>query len=48
VTLVVHDPIQPPALEAPTTNDAKLLAERVHGIVAATVESHQFESARAS
>jgi 1-acyl-sn-glycerol-3-phosphate acyltransferase len=48
VTLVVHDPIQPPALEAPTTNDAKFLAERVHGIVAATVESHQFESARAS
>ncbi len=48
VTLVVHDPIQPAALEAPTTNDAKLLAERVHGIVAATVESHQFESARAS
>lgn len=48
VTLVVHDPIQPPALEAPTTNDAKLLAKRVHGIVAATVESHQFESARAS
>ena len=35
---VVHDPIQPPALEAPTARDAKALADRVHAIVAATVE----------
>ena len=37
VGLIVHDPIQPPALEAPTTQDAKILAERVHDIVAAAV-----------
>ncbi len=38
VRLVVHDPIQPPALEAPTIQDAKALAERVHDIVAAAVD----------
>jgi len=48
VTLVIHDPIQPPSLSAPTTGDAKALADRVHEIVAATVESGGFNSARAS
>jgi hypothetical protein len=38
VTLVVHEPIQPPALEAPTARDAKALAQRVRSVVAATVE----------
>jgi 1-acyl-sn-glycerol-3-phosphate acyltransferase len=38
VTLIVHDPIQPPAIEAPTTQDAKALTDHVHDIVAATVE----------
>jgi 1-acyl-sn-glycerol-3-phosphate acyltransferase len=38
VTLIVHDPIQPDAIEQPTVHDAKALAERVHGIVAAPVE----------
>ena len=38
VTLIVHDPIQPPAIADPTVHDAKELAERVHAIVAAAVE----------
>ena len=38
VTLVIHDPIQPPAIEAPTAQDAKALADHVHDIVAAAVE----------
>jgi 1-acyl-sn-glycerol-3-phosphate acyltransferase len=38
VTLVVHEPIQPPALDAPTARDAKALADRVRSVVAATVE----------
>src|SRR4029079_1545662 len=42
VRLVVHDPIQPPIVESPTVQDAKALAERVHAIVAASVERHQF------
>jgi 1-acyl-sn-glycerol-3-phosphate acyltransferase len=42
VTLVVHDPIQPPALESPTVQDAKALADRAHEIVAAEVERRQF------
>ncbi|HVH29005.1 MAG TPA: lysophospholipid acyltransferase family protein [Vicinamibacterales bacterium] len=37
VRLIVHDPMQPPAIEAPTTQDAKALADRVHAIVADTV-----------
>src|SRR5712691_744200 len=37
VRLIVHDPIQPPALEAPTTRDAKLLANRVRSIVEESV-----------
>ena len=48
VALVIHDPIVPPLLDAPKTSDAKILANRVHDIVAATVESRQFNSARAS
>jgi 1-acyl-sn-glycerol-3-phosphate acyltransferase len=39
VTLIVHDPIQPPALEAPTARDARALADRVHAIVARSVAS---------
>jgi 1-acyl-sn-glycerol-3-phosphate acyltransferase len=42
VKLVVHDPIQPPVVEEPTVHDAKALADRVHAIVSATVEAHQF------
>jgi len=38
VTLVVHDPIQPPAVAEPTVRDAKELADRVHRIVAAPVD----------
>ena len=45
VVLIIHDPIQPPALDAPTIHDARRLAERVHEIVAKTVEARQFESA---
>ena len=45
VRLVVHDPIQPPAIIAPTVHDAKALASRVHDIVAATVETRQFGNA---
>jgi 1-acyl-sn-glycerol-3-phosphate acyltransferase len=41
VTLIVHDPIQPPALEAPTPRDARALADRVHAIVANAVETLQ-------
>jgi 1-acyl-sn-glycerol-3-phosphate acyltransferase len=41
VRLIVHDPVRPAALDAPTINDAKLLADRVHSIVAATVEKLQ-------
>ncbi len=37
VTLVIHDPIQPPAIDEPTVHDAKALAARVHDIVAAAV-----------
>lgn len=41
VRLIVHDPIQPPALDAPTVHDAKALADRVHDIVAAAVDARQ-------
>jgi 1-acyl-sn-glycerol-3-phosphate acyltransferase len=41
VVLVVHDPLQPPAIAAPTTVDAKALADRVHAVVAETVEKLQ-------
>jgi 1-acyl-sn-glycerol-3-phosphate acyltransferase len=46
VQLIVHDPIQPPALDAPTIQDAKALADRVHAVVAHTVETLQNEIAR--
>ena len=42
VTLVVHDPIPPPALASPSVRDAKALADRAHEIVAAAVEQRQF------
>jgi 1-acyl-sn-glycerol-3-phosphate acyltransferase len=41
VSLVIHDPIQPPPLDAPTTHDARQLAEQVQGIVANTVRTLQ-------
>jgi hypothetical protein len=44
VTLIIHDPIQPPAIDAPTPRDAKALAERVHAIVSAAVERRQFKT----
>ena len=41
VRLIVHDPIQPPAIDEPTAHDAKALADRVHAIVADTVDTLQ-------
>ena len=41
VVLIVHDPIQPPALEAPTPSDARALADRAHAVVAAAVDARQ-------
>jgi hypothetical protein len=41
VRLIVHDPIRPPALIDPTIQDAKMLADRVHAIVAESVEKLQ-------
>src|SRR5437899_4345843 len=41
VRLIVHDPIQPPAIGAPTIKDARALAGRVHDIVAAAVDNAQ-------
>jgi 1-acyl-sn-glycerol-3-phosphate acyltransferase len=41
VTLVVHDPIQPPDIPSPTPHDAKALADRVRTIIAAAVEKRQ-------
>ena len=38
VTLVVHEPIHLPAAQTPTIHEAKALADRVHDIVATTVE----------
>jgi 1-acyl-sn-glycerol-3-phosphate acyltransferase len=38
VMLIVHNPIAAPALEAPTAQDAKLLADRAHDIVSAAVD----------
>src|SRR5438552_9359983 len=40
--LVIHDPIQPPAIAEPTVHDAKALADRAHAIVSAAVERRQF------
>jgi 1-acyl-sn-glycerol-3-phosphate acyltransferase len=42
VTLIVHDPIEPPALDTPTVHDAKALADRAYEIVSAAVERSQF------
>ena len=42
VTLIIHDPIQPPVIAEPTVRDAKALADRVHAIVSAAVEARQF------
>lgn len=39
VELVIHDPIVLPRIESPGVHDAKALAEQVHAIVSATVES---------
>jgi 1-acyl-sn-glycerol-3-phosphate acyltransferase len=41
VRLVIHDPIQPPTIAEPTVQDAKALAERVHAIVADSLEKLQ-------
>ena len=41
VRLIVHDPIQPPPLDAPTAQDAKALADRIRSVVANTVETLQ-------
>jgi hypothetical protein len=41
VTIVVHDPIVPPAIDAPTPRDAKALADRVRAIVAAAVDERR-------
>ena len=45
VTLIVHAPIQPPVIDAPTVRDAKALADRVRAIVSAAVESRQGQPA---
>ena len=41
VTLIIHDPIQPPGVAAPTVKDARALAARTRDIVAAAVEAQQ-------
>jgi 1-acyl-sn-glycerol-3-phosphate acyltransferase len=41
VMLIVHDPIQPPTLDAPTPRDAKALADRVRAVVSAAVDARQ-------
>ena len=41
VKLIIHDPIQPPAIAAPTARDAKAFAARTRDIVAAAVEERQ-------
>ena len=41
VTLVVHEPIDPPAIHDPTIHDAKALADRVHAVVRSAVERRQ-------
>jgi 1-acyl-sn-glycerol-3-phosphate acyltransferase len=42
VTLIVHDALAAPQIDAPTVRDAKALADRAHAIVSATVEARQF------
>jgi len=46
VMLVVHDPIQPPAIDAPTVQDAKAFADHAHDVVAAAVRLREAASAR--
>jgi 1-acyl-sn-glycerol-3-phosphate acyltransferase len=41
VELIVHDPIQPPALDQPTVRDARALAARAREIVVSAVEARQ-------
>lgn len=41
VKLIIHDPIQPPDVAAPTVRDARALAARTRDIVAAAVEARQ-------
>jgi 1-acyl-sn-glycerol-3-phosphate acyltransferase len=41
VSLIVHEPVLPPAIDAPTIQDAKALSDRVHGIVAEAVNTRQ-------
>jgi 1-acyl-sn-glycerol-3-phosphate acyltransferase len=41
VKLIVHDPIQPRGVAAPTVRDARALAARTRDIVAAAVEARQ-------
>jgi 1-acyl-sn-glycerol-3-phosphate acyltransferase len=41
VRLIIHNPIPAPAIDQPTVHDAKALAERVHAIVAGTVDERQ-------
>jgi 1-acyl-sn-glycerol-3-phosphate acyltransferase len=41
VKLIVHDPIQPPALDQPTVRDARSLAVRARDIVASAVDARQ-------
>jgi 1-acyl-sn-glycerol-3-phosphate acyltransferase len=41
VTLVVHDPIEPPSIATPSAADAKALAGRVHEIVATTLTARR-------
>jgi 1-acyl-sn-glycerol-3-phosphate acyltransferase len=41
VKLLIHDPIPPPAIAAPTVKDARHLAARTRDIVAAAVEERQ-------
>lgn len=47
VELIVHDPIVPPVIEAPSVRDAKRLADRVHDVVAATVHARSGIAPRA-
>jgi 1-acyl-sn-glycerol-3-phosphate acyltransferase len=42
VSLIIHDPIPAPIVDAPTVRDARALAGQAHDVVAATVESRQF------
>jgi 1-acyl-sn-glycerol-3-phosphate acyltransferase len=42
VTLIVHAPVQPPAIAAPTVQDARVFADLVRATVSATVHSRQF------